>query len=78
MLTVYSKVNCSYCDAVEKLFSIKDIEYKKLLLSVDYTREDFIEKFGEGTTFPRVLDENGETIGGSTETLLHLKSKGLL
>ena len=23
MLTVYSKVNCKYCEAIEKVFSIK-------------------------------------------------------
>ena len=45
MLTVYSKVNCKYCEAIETVFSVlKNIRvYEELLLNVDYTREEFIE-----------------------------------
>ena len=78
MYTVYSKTNCKYCDSVEKLFDIKEIPFKKLILGHDYTKEQFIAEFGEGTTFPRVLDTSGELIGGCTETLVHLKEKGIL
>ncbi len=78
MFTVYSKVNCKYCEAIEKVFSMKSIEYKKNLLNVDYTREDFIEKFGEKGTFPKVLNENGDLIGGAKETVQYLKDNNLV
>ncbi len=78
MLTVYSKTNCQYCEAIAQLLKLKNIEYKKLLLNVDFTREDFIEKFGSGTTFPKVLKEDGELIGGAQETVSYLKAEGLL
>jgi len=78
MLTVYSKVNCKYCEAIEQLLSIKNINYEKLLLNVDFTREEFISKFGSNTTFPKVITESGDVIGGAKETVAHLKDKGLL
>ena len=57
---------------------LKNIEYKKLLLNVDFTREEFIEKFGSSTTFPKVLSPDGTLIGGATETVNYLKAEGLL
>ena len=78
MFTVYSKVNCQYCQMVEKLFKIKGIDYKKILLNVDFTKEEFVEKFGEGTTFPKVLDTSGKLIGGASETVKYLKENNLV
>lgn len=77
MLTVYSKVNCTYCENVEKILKVKKIPYEKLILNAHFSREDFISKFGV-TTFPRVLNEEGEVIGGATETVKYLKEKGIL
>ena len=78
MFIVYSKVNCPYCEQVEKVFKLKGFEYKKNLLNVDFTREEFIEKFGAGSTFPRVLTEDGTLIGGATETVKYLKENNLV
>lgn len=77
MFTLYSKVNCSYCNAIEKLFKLKGIEYTKLTLNVDFSRDEFIEQYGV-TTFPQVLSESGETIGGAAETVKYLRSMGLV
>lgn len=78
MFTVYSKVNCPYCEKIEKVFKLKGLAYQKYTLNVDYTREEFIEKFGPRGTFPRVLTEDGELIGGATETVKYLKENNLV
>ena len=78
MYTVYSKTNCKYCESIEKLFDIKELPYKKLMLTLDYTKEQFIAEFGEGATFPRVIDAEGNLIGGCTETLVYLKEQGII
>ena len=77
MFTLYSKVNCSYCKAIEKVFKLKGIEYTKRTLNVDFTREEFIELYGI-TTFPQVITESGEHIGGASDTVKYLKGEGLL
>ena len=56
---------------------MKGIEYKKYLLNVDYTKQEFIEKFGEGSTFPKVL-VGEELIGGASETVKYLKENNLV
>ena len=77
MYTVYSKSGCPYCDAVEKLFNMKGIEYRKYMLGKEFTKEQFVAEFGN-STFPRVLDEKGRLIGGATETVQYLKESGIL
>ena len=78
MFTVYSKTNCQYCEMIEKVFSIKNIEHKKMLLNIDFTRDEFVAKFGQGATFPQVVLDDTQIIGGSTETVAHLRSVGLV
>ena len=43
-ITIYSKPNCIFCDKAEMLCKMKSLEYKKYMLDVDYTREDFVNK----------------------------------
>ena len=78
MFTVYSKTNCKYCETIERLFDIQEVPYTKYLLGEDFTKKQFIEEFGEGSTFPRVLDSSGKLIGGATETVAELKKSGIL
>ena len=46
-------------------------EFKKYMIDVDYTREEFEEKFPEARTFPQITMD-GEYIGGFTELDAHL------
>ena len=41
-------------------------------LGEDFTKEEFIAEFGEGSTFPQVCCE-GKKLGGSIETIQFLK-----
>jgi glutaredoxin len=50
----------------EKLCQIKELEYKKYMLDVDFSREDLISKFPEARTFPQITQDN-QYIGGYTE-----------
>ena len=71
---IYSKHNCPYCERVATLFDQKGISYDKLMLEEDYSREDFLDKFGK-TTFPRVM-LGEELIGGTRETVQYLVNNG--
>jgi glutaredoxin-related protein len=46
-------------------------------LNRDYTREEFYDKFGEGSTFPRVVKDD-ELIGGCMETVKYLREQKLV
>jgi glutaredoxin len=76
MFEIYSKVGCKYCDAIEKLFVMKDVSYQKKMLNIDFDKKDFVERFGE-STFPRVILD-GKVIGGAKETLQYLREEGIV
>ena len=73
MIEIWSKPNCVFCDKAEMLCKMKSLEYKKYMLDVDYSREDFMEKFPEARTFPQITMD-GNYIGGFTELDAHLAS----
>ena len=72
--TVYSKDGCGYCDKVKQVLQLTGCSYVVYNLEEDYTREEFISEFGEGTTFPQVVVD-GKRLGGSVETIKFLKEQ---
>ena len=66
MIKIWSKPNCIFCDKAVNLCKLKNLEYEKLMIDVDYTREELIENFPNARTFPQIII-NGESIGGYHE-----------
>jgi len=75
--TVYSKDGCPYCTKVEQVLQLAEIKYVIYKLNRDYTREEFYDKFGKGSTFPRVVKDD-TLIGGCTETVKYLREQKLV
>tara|TARA_Y100001963_G_scaffold68140_1_gene94952 strand:+ start:4888 stop:5157 length:270 start_codon:yes stop_codon:yes gene_type:complete len=70
-IEIYSKENCPYCDAAERIAQqmvqeTSEFTYKKYMLDEDFTREELFEKFPTARTFPQITID-GESIGGYTE-----------
>ena len=75
--TVYSKNGCPYCNKVEKVLQLAELQHVVYKLGTDFNREEFYSKFGEGSTFPRVtMDE--KLIGGCSETVKFLKERNIV
>ena len=68
---VYSKNGCGFCDKLTQFMDSKSVPYEKFTLDKDFTREDFISKFGYNSTFPQVHFEN-QNIGGMKSTVRYL------
>lgn len=77
MYTIYTKDGCPYCDKVKQVLNVLNQSYREYELGVDFTREEFYNEFGEGSTFPRVL-YNETLIGGCSETVKYLKEQKLI
>lgn len=77
MYTIYTKDGCPYCDKVKQVLNMLNQSYREYELGVDFTREEFYNEFGEGSTFPRVL-YNETLIGGCSETVKYLKEQKLI
>jgi glutaredoxin len=74
MFLIYSKENCPYCYKIMEVLKMtgkKFIEYK---LDRDFTRSEFYDKFGEGSTFPQVI-HNDVKLGGCSDTIKFLREQ---
>jgi glutaredoxin len=76
-VVIYSKENCPYCDKIKTVFNIQNINFVEYKLDQDFTRENFISEFGEGSTFPRVIID-GKLIGGASETVVYLRENNIV
>ena len=75
--TVYSRDGCPYCDKIQQVLVLSEIKHVIYKLDRDFTREEFYDKFGRGTTFPRVVKDD-ELIGGCMETVKYLREQKLV
>jgi glutaredoxin len=80
-LTIYSKSGCPYCDKIKQVAEFleeqKSFKVTVYNLNEDFTKEQFYQEFGEGSTFPQIiLDE--KHLGGCTDTVRYLKENKLL
>ena len=74
---VYSKEGCGYCQRLTQFMSNKGVDYELLNLYDDFTVEDFLNKFGQGSTFPQVNYKN-LNLGGMRETVKYMISEHLV
>ena len=72
--TVYSKEGCDYCERIKTVLRLTGCTYVVYNLGEEFTREEFIAEFGEGSTFPQVSCD-GKKIGGSIETVKFLREQ---
>lgn len=75
--TVYSKDGCPFCSKVVGVLTLADLKFVEYKLERDFSRNEFYEQFGNGSTFPQIkLGE--EVIGGCSETVKYLKENNLV
>lgn len=65
-ITIYSKEDCPWCVRAKDLMENLNMEYVEYVLGRDFDRTEFLNKFGEGSTFPRIFIED-ELIGGAVD-----------
>tara|TARA_R100001509_G_C4737213_1_gene171957 strand:+ start:228 stop:464 length:237 start_codon:yes stop_codon:yes gene_type:complete len=74
---IYSRDGCPYCVKVQQVLQLAELNYEVYKLGQDFSREEFYEKFGQGSTFPRVV-LGEELLGGCSETVRYLKEQKLV
>lgn len=76
--TVYSKDGCPYCTKIQQVLELKNLEHVIYKLNEDFTRDQFYAEFGDGSTFPQVILNDTEHLGGCTDAVKFLKEQNLL
>tara|TARA_E500000331_G_scaffold357185_1_gene417938 strand:- start:4201 stop:4434 length:234 start_codon:yes stop_codon:yes gene_type:complete len=72
MFIIYGKEDCPMCFKIKTVLELlgKDYEYKEL--DVDYTTEEFEEKFPNTLALPQIIF-NDKHLGDANQTLKYLK-----
>ncbi len=75
--TIYSKHGCPYCDKIKSVMFTYNFEHVVYTLDEDFTRQQFIDEFGPGSTFPQVI-LNDQKLGGCVDTVKYLRENNLV
>ena len=75
--TVYSKDGCPYCTKVQQVLQLAELKHIIYKLDTDYTRQEFYEKFGKGSTFPQVVCDD-KKLGGCVDTIKFLRERQVI
>ena len=76
--TIYSKEGCPYCEKVKQVMQLTQLEHKIYTLNENFTKEEFYAEFGEGSTFPQVILNDTEHLGGCVDTVKYLKENNVV
>ena len=76
--TIYSKDGCPFCTKIQQVMQLVELQHVIYKLNRDFTREEFYDRFGQGSTFPQVVLDDDQTLGGCTETVKYLQEKNLI
>lgn len=76
--TVYSKNGCPYCNKIIQVLEMTKLDHVVYKLDQDFTRQQFYDQFGFGSTFPQVILNDSQNLGGCTDTVKYLKESGIV
>ena len=74
MIEIYSRSGCPFCTKLITVVEYEGLPHIVYVLDRDYTREEFYEKFGEGSTFPQLILD-GIHLGGCQESIKHMQKE---
>lgn len=57
---------------------LTQLEHKVYTLNENFIKEEFYAEFGEGSTFPQVVLNDTEHLGGCVDTVKYLKENNLV
>lgn len=75
--TIYSKHGCPYCDKIKSILYTYKLDHTEFILDTHFTRTEFIEKFGAGSTFPQVY-LNDIHLGGCVDSVKYLRENKII
>ena len=74
MIIIYSRSGCPYCEKIKQVMEFEEVQHITYELDRDFTREEFYDKFGGGSTFPQ-LTINDIHLGGCQESIKHMQKE---
>ena len=75
--TIYTRPGCPYCSKIKEFYNLKGWSYREYILNENFTRDQFYQEFGSGSTFPQLVVD-GQKTGGCNDSISHFKSRGII
>jgi glutaredoxin len=66
--TIYTKDDCPWCDKAKNLLRSFNLNYIEHKLGDNLLREEFIDQFGDNSTFPKIFHDD-DLIGGYSDLI---------
>ncbi len=63
---IWSKSNCSYCDQVKQLLTMKGIVFEERKIGAEWTKEQLLEAVPTARAVPQIFLDD-QYVGGFTE-----------
>lgn len=80
--TIYSKDGCPFCQKIktvlESLTTNGNVSIVSYELGIDFTPEEFYSQFGKGSTFPQIIMNGENHLGGCVDTIKYLQENNIL
>lgn len=76
--TIYSKDGCPFCSKIEQVMQLGSLEHKIYKLGENFTVDEFYAEFGQGSTFPQVIMNDVDHLGGCTDTVKYLQENNVI
>lgn len=76
--TVYSKIGCTYCEKIIQILESANLPHVVYKLYDDFTREEFINQFGNYSTFPQIILNDQKNLGGCIDTIKYLQENKII
>lgn len=76
--TVYSKDGCPFCSKIEQVLQVSELQHVVYKLDRDFSRDEFYAEFGYGSTFPQVILNDQDHLGGCTDTVKYLQENSII
>jgi glutaredoxin len=71
--TIWSKVDCTFCEQAKTLLTAKGIEFEEKKIGEGFTREDLLEAVPTARSVPQIFVDD-TLVGGFNELLDYLKN----
>ena len=75
--TVYSREGCPYCVKIKEVMKLAELQHRVYDLGTDFTRDEFYDQFGYGSTFPQVVVDN-KNLGGCIDAVKYLREQKII
>lgn len=76
--TVYSKHGCPYCEKIKQVLELAELQHQVYFLDEDFNRYEFYNAFGDGSTFPQIMLNDQQKLGGCSDTVKYLQENNLV